>query len=114
MSRQPRRSVSALTQTMCRSTVNALDHTTKLFRRLHEQAYLDAVSHAPAMLGWLYDHLDRPWKWEHRRRAVTQLNSSTRGRSWSCSSGTAGGFGVGAVIAGRRHASYQRRIESTL
>ena len=37
--------------------VNALEHTTKLFRRLHEQAYLDAVSHAPAMLGWLYDHL---------------------------------------------------------
>ena len=47
--------------------VNALDHTTKLFRRLHEQAYLDAVSHAPVMLGRLYDHLDRPWTWEHRR-----------------------------------------------
>ena len=55
--------------------VNALDHTTKLFRRLHEQAYLDAVSHAPVMLGRLYDHLDRPWTWEHRRRTVTHLNT---------------------------------------
>ena len=55
--------------------VNALEHTTKLFRRLHEQAYLDAVSHAPAMLGWLYDHLDRPWKWQRRRLALTRLNT---------------------------------------
>ncbi len=55
--------------------VDALDHTTKLFRRLHQQAYLDLVNHAPEVLGWLYDYLDRPWRRQRRRLALDKLNT---------------------------------------
>ena len=55
--------------------VHALDHTTKLFRRLHQQAYLDLVNHAPEVLGWLYDYLDRPWRRQRRRLALDKLNT---------------------------------------
>jgi processive 1,2-diacylglycerol beta-glucosyltransferase len=55
--------------------VDALEYTTKLFRRLHQQAYLDMVNHAPEVLGWLYDHLDKPWKYERRRLAWDRLNT---------------------------------------
>jgi processive 1,2-diacylglycerol beta-glucosyltransferase len=55
--------------------VDALDYTTKLFRRLHREAYLDLVNHAPELLGWLYDYLDRPWRRQRRRLALDKLNT---------------------------------------
>ncbi len=42
--------------------VDVLEYTTALFRRLYGKAYLDLVNHAPQMLGYLYDMLDRPPK----------------------------------------------------
>src|SRR3954466_9623098 len=39
--------------------VDVLEHTTALFRRLYGKAYLDLVNHAPQMLGYFYDMLDR-------------------------------------------------------
>lgn len=54
--------------------VAALRYTTKLFQRLYAQAYLDTANHAPEVLGWIYDHLDRPWKHEGLRLALDKLN----------------------------------------
>ena len=55
--------------------VDVLQHTSALFRRIYSQAYLDLVNHAPELLGWLYDYLDRPWKHERLRLAFEKLNA---------------------------------------
>lgn len=54
--------------------VDALQYTTKLFQRLYAQAYVDMCNHAPEVLGWIYDYLDRPWKHERLRLALEKLN----------------------------------------
>jgi processive 1,2-diacylglycerol beta-glucosyltransferase len=55
--------------------VDTLEYTNKVFRNLYSRAYLDMVSRAPEVLGWLYDHLDEPWKNERRRLALDRLNT---------------------------------------
>jgi processive 1,2-diacylglycerol beta-glucosyltransferase len=55
--------------------VDALNYTNKVFRHLYSKAYLDMVNHMPEVLGWLYDHLDKPWKNERRRLALDKLNT---------------------------------------
>jgi len=55
--------------------VDTLDYTNKVFRRLYSKAYLDMIRNAPAVLGWLYDKMDRPWKRERRRLAFDKLNT---------------------------------------
>jgi processive 1,2-diacylglycerol beta-glucosyltransferase len=55
--------------------IDVLQYTNKVFRQLYSQAYLDMVNKMPEMMGWLYDHLDRPWKNERRRLALDKLNT---------------------------------------
>jgi len=55
--------------------VDALDYTNKVFRHLYSRAYLDMVNAMPEAMGWLYDHLDKPWKNERRRLALDALNT---------------------------------------
>jgi processive 1,2-diacylglycerol beta-glucosyltransferase len=55
--------------------VDTLAYTNKIFRRLYSRAYLDMVNKMPEVLGWLYDHLDKPWKNERRRLAFDKLNT---------------------------------------
>ena len=55
--------------------IDTLDYTNKLFRTLYSNAYLDMVNKAPELLGWLYDHLDKPWRNERRRLALIKLNT---------------------------------------
>jgi processive 1,2-diacylglycerol beta-glucosyltransferase len=55
--------------------VDALEYTNKVFRHLYSKAYLDMVNHMPQAMGWLYDHLDKPWKNERRRLAFDALNT---------------------------------------
>src|SRR5262245_35746697 len=55
--------------------VDVLEHTTAIFRRLYSRVYLDLVNNAPEVLGWLYEHLDSPWKHERRRLAFDKLNT---------------------------------------
>jgi processive 1,2-diacylglycerol beta-glucosyltransferase len=55
--------------------IDTLDYTNKIFRHLYSQTYLEMVSSAPEMLGWLYDYLDQPWKKERRRLALDRLNT---------------------------------------
>jgi processive 1,2-diacylglycerol beta-glucosyltransferase len=54
--------------------IDALEFTTKLFRRIYSKAYLDMVDAAPEVLGWLYDQLDQPWKNQRRRLLLDKLN----------------------------------------
>lgn len=55
--------------------IDALTYTNKVFRTLYSKAYIDLVNAAPDVLGWLYDHLDKPWKNERRRLALDRLNT---------------------------------------
>ncbi len=55
--------------------VDTLQHTNKLFRHLYSKAYIDLVNKSPELLGWFYDHLDKPWKNERRRLALDKLNT---------------------------------------
>jgi processive 1,2-diacylglycerol beta-glucosyltransferase len=56
--------------------VDILQYTSKLFRRVYAQAYLDLVNRAPEVLGWLYDYFDEPWKHERLRLALDKLNAT--------------------------------------
>src|SRR5687768_13991420 len=55
--------------------IDTLEYTNKIFRNLYSKAYIDMVNNAPEVLGWLYDHLDKPWKNERRRLAIDKLNT---------------------------------------
>ncbi len=52
-----------------------LKYTTKLFRHLYSQVYLDLINHAPKMLGWIYDTMDTPWRNEKMRLAFDKFNA---------------------------------------
>jgi processive 1,2-diacylglycerol beta-glucosyltransferase len=56
--------------------VDVLQYTSKLFRHVYAQAYLDLVNRAPEVLGWLYDYFDEPWKHERLRLALDKLNTT--------------------------------------
>jgi processive 1,2-diacylglycerol beta-glucosyltransferase len=56
--------------------VDVLQYTSKLFRRVYAEAYLDLVNRAPEVLGWLYDYFDEPWKHERLRLAFDKLNAT--------------------------------------
>ena len=55
--------------------VDVLNYTNRVFRHLYSKAYLDMVNKMPEVMGWLYDHLDKPWKNERRRLAFDKLNT---------------------------------------
>ena len=64
------------TATVCPLDVLAL--TNAAFRRLYGKAYFDLIHHAPHVLGYLYDYLDRPpsprARRDRLRRMVERLN----------------------------------------
>lgn len=55
--------------------IDTLQYTNKLFERLYSKAYIELVDKAPDLLGWLYNHLDNPWRFERRRLAFDKLNA---------------------------------------
>jgi len=55
--------------------IDTLQYTNKLFRHLYSRAYIDLVNKSPELLGWFYDHLDKPWQNERRRLALDKLNT---------------------------------------
>lgn len=55
--------------------IDTLLYTNKVFRHLYSKAYIEMVNKMPEVLGWLYDHLDKPWKNERRRLALDKLNT---------------------------------------
>jgi processive 1,2-diacylglycerol beta-glucosyltransferase len=55
--------------------IDTLQYTNKIFRHLYSKSYIEMVNKMPEVLGWLYDHLDKPWKNERRRLAFDKLNT---------------------------------------
>src|SRR4051812_15108228 len=54
---------------------DTLNHTNPMFRKLYSKTYIEMVNKTPELLGWLYDHLDKPWKHARRRLAFEKLNT---------------------------------------
>jgi processive 1,2-diacylglycerol beta-glucosyltransferase len=55
--------------------VDTLDYTNPMFKNLYSKTYIEMVNKTPELLGWLYDHLDKPWKHARRRLAFEKLNT---------------------------------------
>src|SRR4051812_27483281 len=55
--------------------VDTLEYTNKIFQALYSKAYLDMVNRAPALLGWIYEQLDKPYKNERLVHAFNKLNT---------------------------------------
>jgi processive 1,2-diacylglycerol beta-glucosyltransferase len=55
--------------------VDTLEYTNPFFKQLYSKAYIEMVNKTPELLGWLYDHLDKPWKQARRRLAFEKLNT---------------------------------------
>jgi processive 1,2-diacylglycerol beta-glucosyltransferase len=55
--------------------VDTLEYTNPLFKRLYSKAYIDMVNKMPEVLGWLYDHMDKPGKDDRLTRAFDKLNT---------------------------------------
>jgi processive 1,2-diacylglycerol beta-glucosyltransferase len=60
--------------------VDALDHVFPPLRRIYGQGYLELVTHAPAVLGWLYDALDQPGRHARLRSALDTLTAGPLAR----------------------------------
>ena len=56
-------------------SIDVLEYTNPLFRRLYGKAYIDMVNTMPEVLGWMYDSLDKPWQNERRRLTLDRLNT---------------------------------------
>ena len=55
--------------------VDILDWTTRAFRKLYRDTYLDMVSRAPEVFGWLYQATDRPFQRRRLQKGVEQANA---------------------------------------
>lgn len=55
--------------------LEVLKYTTPLFRKVYSDLYIELVNKRPGILGWVYDSLDRPWKFQKRRLALDLLNT---------------------------------------
>jgi processive 1,2-diacylglycerol beta-glucosyltransferase len=55
--------------------VEVLKYASVLFRKVYSDLYVELVNKQPAILGLIYDALDRPWRYEKRRLALDRLNT---------------------------------------
>lgn len=55
--------------------IDALSKVSLPMRAVYSRAYIRMVNRAPSVLGWLYNHLDVPYKDEKRRLLVNRVNS---------------------------------------
>ena len=56
--------------------IDALQHVSKLFQRIYDQAYISMVRRAPELMGVLYERTDQPWLHARRRLALDRLNTA--------------------------------------
>lgn len=56
--------------------IEVLKYTNGVFKRIYSDLYKELVNKRPGILGWVYDSLDRPWKYQKRRLALDMLNSA--------------------------------------
>lgn len=56
--------------------VEVLKYTNRVFRSIYSDLYKELVNKRPGLLGWVYDSLDHPWKYQKRRLALDMLSSA--------------------------------------
>jgi processive 1,2-diacylglycerol beta-glucosyltransferase len=55
--------------------VEVLKYASPVFRKIYSDLYVELVNRQPAVLGLVYDALDRPWRYQKRRLALDRLNT---------------------------------------
>lgn len=55
--------------------IEVLKYTNRVFRSVYSDLYKELVNKRPGILGWVYDSLDHPWKYQKRRLAIDMLSS---------------------------------------
>ncbi len=55
--------------------IEVLKYTNGVFRRVYSDLYKELVNKRPGILGWVYDSMDHPWKYQKRRLALDMLSS---------------------------------------
>lgn len=55
--------------------IEVLKYTNGVFRKVYSDLYKELVNKRPGILGWAYDSMDRPWKYQKRRLALDMLSS---------------------------------------
>ena len=55
--------------------IEVLKYTNGVFRRIYSDLYKELVNKRPGILGWVYDSLDHPWKYQKRRLALDMLSA---------------------------------------
>lgn len=55
--------------------IEVLKYTNRVFRSVYSNLYKELVNKRPAILGWVYDSMDHPWKYQKRRLALDMLSA---------------------------------------
>jgi processive 1,2-diacylglycerol beta-glucosyltransferase len=55
--------------------IEVLKYTNRVFRSVYSDLYKELVNKRPAILGWVYDSMDHPWKYQKRRLALDMLSA---------------------------------------
>jgi processive 1,2-diacylglycerol beta-glucosyltransferase len=55
--------------------IEVLRYTTGVFRRIYSDLYKELVNKRPGILGWVYNSMDHPWKYQKRRLALDMLSA---------------------------------------
>lgn len=56
--------------------LEVLKYTNPIFRGIYSDLYKELVNKQPDLLGWVYNALDRPWRFQKRRLALDRLNTA--------------------------------------
>lgn len=55
--------------------IEVLKYTNRVFRSVYSNLYKELVNKRPAILGWVYDSMDHPWKYQKRRLALDMISA---------------------------------------
>lgn len=55
--------------------IEVLKYTNHVFRSVYSNLYKELVNKRPAILGWVYDSMDHPWKYQKRRLALDMMSA---------------------------------------
>jgi processive 1,2-diacylglycerol beta-glucosyltransferase len=56
--------------------IDSLQHSNPVFRRVYSDFYMRMVKLTPAMLGWVFDRTDEPWKTDNWRLLLDRMNTA--------------------------------------
>lgn len=57
--------------------IEVLKYTNAIFRKAYSDLYLELINKQPEILGWVYNSLDQPWRFQKRRLALDRLNTGS-------------------------------------